>query len=250
MKNCWKRLWVCWAIEKLWVCWRNCWTRLCACWKNCWKSVTKCSNTLGSVVKSVERTMGLLKQFLKNDLDCGEKRFQTILVCWKTVGNGFSQFRNCLKRFGSVEKAVEKLWVCWNNHLKELWVCWKSYWNSFESVEKLVERALGFLIFQKALSRLEKQSKTLWAFRKTIENNLCLWKTVGNILGLLQSCWKSFGSDEKLNILLFENCWENFRSVENCRKHFWGVGKLLKELWVCWKSFGSVEKLLTKLWIC
>jgi hypothetical protein len=32
--------------------------------------LTKCCNTFGSVAKTVEQTMGLLKQLLKNDLDC------------------------------------------------------------------------------------------------------------------------------------------------------------------------------------
>jgi hypothetical protein len=48
------------------------------------------------------------------------------LVCWTIVGNTLGEFKNCWKHFGSVEKAVEKLWVCWENWLKELWVCRKS----------------------------------------------------------------------------------------------------------------------------
>jgi hypothetical protein len=73
---------------------------------------------------------------------------------------------------------------------------------------------LGFLIFQKALSRLEKQSKTLWAFRKTVENNLCLWKHFRAAAKLLKELWvfnlsKSFESVGKAveNTLgLSENC--------------------------------------------
>jgi hypothetical protein len=175
-----------------------------------------------------------------------------------TVEPALGPLKNGWKYFGSVEKTIEKLWVCWKlmkqtlcmleKLLKKHLDCWKNCYDSVGSVDKNIERTMGLLkkyCWQK-YGHLKRTRNNLWSVGKLIEKLRVTSKLIKTLWTGWKGRWKIFGSVEKLVERAsdrLKNCWNSFEFVE---KHVETVliFLLLKTRWFCWKNsrkhFGGV----------